>query len=105
MYTTLKITNWSGVEETLHVTGFTHKPGAFIAFHQRDLDAGAIRYKDDGKPHLDLFWLASPEAGVRTVKKVEVFNPSGALVDTLLGQPTIEPKAPAAANARAKTKA
>lgn len=104
MYTTLKITNWSGVEETLHVTGFTHKPGSFIAFHQRDLDTGAIRMKDNGRPHLDLFWLVSPEPGVATIKKAEVYSPSGALVDTLMGQPMTEAKQPRA-KSPAKAKA
>lgn len=96
MFTTLKITNWSGVEELKPVTGMSHQPGKLIAFHKRDLDTGAVMYQDNGRPQLEMFWLASPQPGVQTVKKVEVFNPSGALVDTIMGQPMVEAEAPKA---------
>lgn len=56
--------------------------------------------KEDGRPHLSLFWLASPEPGVQTVKKLEVFNPSGGLVETILGQPMVEKKEPKPAPAK-----
>lgn len=93
MYTTLKITHWNGTIETAHVTGLTEKPGELILFDKRDRDSGAL-IKDGDRPARDGFFLTTDQPTIQTVKKIEVYNPSGALIETHIGQPAPEAEAP-----------
>ena len=90
MWTTIRITSWKGVEETLDVTGFAHQRGSMIAFHKRDLDGGRLLRNEDGTPQMDAFMLASDVPGAVTLAKVEVFNRAGSLIETICGTLPVE---------------
>ncbi|MFW6300526.1 MAG: hypothetical protein ACOC20_06360 [Oceanicaulis sp.] len=94
MFTTLKVTSWSGVVSTLHVTGLRETPEGLIAFDKRDPDTGHVVRSADGRAEMDGFFVRSDQPGRQTIKKIEVFAPSGALIDTHLGQPPIDEAAP-----------